>query len=303
MANEADLRLLRPAPIGLPMTVAIVRATMDTVDQAMATAIQLLAYKPTKDAFFIKPNVADAGPVDQGILTHPRVVEAFLRLYPPQGRHRRKRHRGTRLALRPGEDRLPEMANRLGAELVDLEQAERFAAPWREGTIKLPTLIRTHEYINIAKMKTHVQAGVTLGMKNQKGLLHFADKKRFHMTGLDACIRQLGEIANRTSPSWTASSPWKVTVLGDLALARMRTCWWREPTWWRWTTSAWRLMGFPPDTLATYPTWTTWRRLAYRLRKRSHHSSTTTRATFATRTCMSTSPTRAPAATGHFMAP
>jgi uncharacterized protein (DUF362 family) len=178
------------------MTVAIVRATMDTVDQAMATAMELLNYRPTKDAFFIKPNVADAGPVDQGVLTHPRVVEAFLKLYPDRKAVIGESGivgRDSRAALEKTGYR--ELADRLGAELVDLEQAERFAVPWREGVIKLPTLIRTHEYVNIAKMKTHVQAGVTLGLKNQKGLLHFADKKRFHMTGLDACIRQLGEIA------------------------------------------------------------------------------------------------------------
>ena len=304
MANEADLRLLRPAPIGLPMTVAIVRATMDTVDQAMATAIQLLAYKPTKDAFFIKPNVADAGPVDQGILTHPRVVEAFLRLYP--GRKAVIGESGivgrdSRSALEKTGYR--EMANRLGAELVDLEQAERFAAPWREGTIKLPTLIRTHEYINIAKMKTHVQAGVTLGMKNQKGLLHFADKKRFHMTGLDACIRQLGEIAK---PDLTivdgiialeGDGPWRFGTRKDANLLVAGTDMVEVDN------VCLRLMGFPPEHAGHIPHLDHGRRLAYRLRKRSHHSSTTTRATFATRTCMSTSPTRAPAATGHFMAP
>lgn len=177
------------------MTVAVVRATMETVNEAMAEAIRLIGYSPRKDAFFIKPNVADAGPVQQGVVTHPAVVEAFLRLWPGRpavigesgivGRDSRRALELTGYCA---------LADRLGAEVVDLEKAERFSVAWRSGTLHLPTLVRTHEYVNVAKMKTHVQAGVTLGLKNQKGLLLYSDKKRFHMTGLDECIRQLAEV-------------------------------------------------------------------------------------------------------------
>jgi uncharacterized protein (DUF362 family) len=178
------------------MTVAIVRATMETVDQGMAEALRLINYQPQKDAFFLKPNVADVGPVDQGVLTHPRVLEAFIKLYP--GRpvvigETGIVGRSSKIALE--KTGFKALAERYGAELLDLDDCERFEAPWQQGVIRLPTLIRTHEYVNMAKMKTHVQAGVTLGMKNQKGLLRFPDKKRFHMTGLDVCIQRLAEIA------------------------------------------------------------------------------------------------------------
>jgi hypothetical protein len=86
-----------------------------------------------------------------------------------------------------------EVARRHGAELVNLEKTERFAVPWLHGELSLPNYLRSHEYINIAKMKTHVQTGVTLGLKNQKGLLSAADKRRFHRLGLDQCIRALGD--------------------------------------------------------------------------------------------------------------
>lgn len=229
------------------MTVAIVRATMDTVDEAMAEAIRLIGYHPEKDAFFIKPNVADAGPVDQGILTHPRVVEAFLKLWPERKAVIGESGivgRDSRVALdRTGYKAL---AARLGAELVDLEQAERFEAPWRDGVIRLPNLVRTHEYVNIAKMKTHVQAGVTLGMKNQKGLLRFPDKKRFHMTGLDACIRQLSEIVQ---PALTivdgiialeGDGPWRFGTRKDANLLVAGTDMIEVDN------VCLRLMGFPP---------------------------------------------------------
>jgi hypothetical protein len=63
------------------------------------------------------------------------------------------------------------------------------------GKLRLPKLLRSHEYVNVAKMKTHVQTGVTLGMKNQKGLLTAADKRRFHRLGLNDCIRALAQLA------------------------------------------------------------------------------------------------------------
>jgi hypothetical protein len=60
--------------------------------------------------------------------------------------------------------------------------------------LRLPTLLQTHEYINVPKLKTHVQTGVTLARKNQKGLLAGADKVRFHRElGLHEAIRALAK--------------------------------------------------------------------------------------------------------------
>lgn len=230
------------------MTVAIVRATMESVDRGMAEALRLIGYTPSKAAFFLKPNVADAGPVEQGILTHPKVVEAFMKLYP--GREFVIGETG--IVGRDSREALEktgykELADRYGAQLLDLDQVERFEAPWREGTIRLPKLVQTHEYVNIAKMKTHIQAGVTLGMKNQKGLLRFSDKKRFHMTGLDACIRQLAEIAQ---PALTivdgiialeGDGPWRYGTRKDAHLLVAGTDMIDVDN------VCLRLMGFPPE--------------------------------------------------------
>jgi hypothetical protein len=66
--------------------------------------------------------------------------------------------------------------------------------PWKYGTLRLPAILQTHEYINVPKLKTHVLTGVTLGCKNQKGLLSSADKVRFHQKlDLNEAIRALAE--------------------------------------------------------------------------------------------------------------
>jgi len=177
------------------MTVGIVRATLSTVDNSMAELMRLIGYEPRREALFIKPNVPDSGPRGQGLYTDPAVVGAFLKVFP--GRtvvigEGCTVGRDADIALR--KNGYTALAERSAARLVNLDRTERFDVAWPYGRLKLPTYLRTHEYINIAKMKTHIQTGVTLGMKNQKGLLAPADKRRFHRTGLDECIRALGEV-------------------------------------------------------------------------------------------------------------
>ena len=63
------------------MTVAIVRSTLDQAAEALAQALDLIAYKPTREAIFIKPNVPDYGPPGVGLFTDPAVVEGLLRYF------------------------------------------------------------------------------------------------------------------------------------------------------------------------------------------------------------------------------
>ena len=86
-----------------------------------------------------------------------------------------------------------------GLSLANLEWEPTEEVPWKHGKIKLPALLRTHAYVNAAKMKTHIHTTVTLSTKNQKGLLLLRDKKEFHKGyggagDLHECIRELAEV-------------------------------------------------------------------------------------------------------------
>jgi uncharacterized protein (DUF362 family) len=86
------------------------------------------------------------------------------------------------------------LARKYGAQVVNLDHAERVEVPWAYGMLRLPALLQTHEYINVPKLKTHVLTGVSLGCKNQKGLLRSADKLRFHRElNLNDAIRALAD--------------------------------------------------------------------------------------------------------------
>lgn len=176
------------------MTVAIVRSSLEQAADALAQALDRIAYKPSREAVFIKPNLPDYGPPGMGLFTDPAVVGGLLRYFAGRpivigegaivGRSAMEAFKRTGYA---------DLARRYGAQLVDLNDAPRVEVEWEFGKIRLPTLLQTHEYVNTAKMKTHIQTGVTLSMKNQKGLLTETDKKRFHKIGLDRAIRALAE--------------------------------------------------------------------------------------------------------------
>jgi len=178
------------------MVVGIVRSTLENVAESMSGLIRLIGYEPTQPAFFAKPNMPDSGPQGQGLYTDPAVVDAFLALYP-----------GKEVVIGEGcivgrdaglafqHNGYGEVAEARDAQLVNLDDVPRFETEWLHGRLRLPVYLRTHEYVNVAKMKAHIQTGVTLGMKNQKGLLAPADKRRFHRVGLDQCIQALAEVA------------------------------------------------------------------------------------------------------------
>jgi len=182
--------------------VAVLPATYRTAEQRIRAALRLLDYRPQCERILLKPNLVTAprwlplGGVPRSAITDVRFIEALLRVFD-----------GYEITIADGSlastdtDEVLErsgviaLARRYGARVVNLNRAERFEVPWAYGTLRLPRLLQTHEYINVPKLKTHIQAGVTLGCKNQKGLLTSADKIRFHLQlDLHAGIRALADV-------------------------------------------------------------------------------------------------------------
>ena len=165
--------------------VALVRSTYKNVYEQVKKSLELVNYTPKKDRIFIKPNLVGSFSSNSGYITHPAVVEALVRIFReqfPQGEivvgDGCAVHEHWESVLRKSGYRY--LADRYGVQLVSLDQVKRKAFSWAHGSIELPELVETHEYINVAKMKTHCQASVTLCMKNQKGLLLKKNKQNFH---------------------------------------------------------------------------------------------------------------------------
>ncbi len=185
------------------MTVSITKTNLSSIDKDLEKALTRLDYKPTKNKILIKPNLVYATDPKSGIITHPRVVEAVVK-YLKQfnceiiiAEGSAVGHNTIEVFKKTGYKKL---AEKYHLKLLDLNTCERIEHKWKYGTIKLPKILEECEYINIPTLKTHTITGVTLGTKNQKGLLDYNTKKQFHTIGVNESVR---ELANVIQPSLT----------------------------------------------------------------------------------------------------
>ena len=195
--------------------------SLDDVKLAMEKLIDQLGYKPSKPRVFLKPNVVDALPPNHAVDVDPKVcgglilalndkfdIEKFV-IGENSGYFSEKPESFERLIETSGYGEIVEILKEkynvplsiVNLEYVDLDEYTWKFPPYK---IKLPSLLKTHSYINLPKMKTHGACMVTLGLKNQKGLLLLKDKKQFHLgyrdskdvyhSNLHECISELGNL-------------------------------------------------------------------------------------------------------------
>lgn len=146
----------------------------------------------------IKPNFGVAVPPETGIVTDPRIVEALIRIC-------REAEPGRILVAESSvvgfdttkvfaELDLDRRFRPLGAELVDLDRDETVDVPVSNGTVLkkirlCKTAYESDVIISVPTMKTHILTQVTLGLKNMKGILPDAMKKRMHRIGAKKKVR------------------------------------------------------------------------------------------------------------------
>ena len=195
--------------------------SLDDVKEAMGKLIDQLGYKPSKLRIFLKPNVVDALSPDHAVDVDPIVtaglilalnerfdIEEFV-IGENSGYFSEKPETFERLIETSGYKEMVEKLKEnygVSVGLINLEYVEMDEYKWKfkPFKLKLPSILKTHSYINLPKMKTHGSCMVTLGVKNQKGLLLLKDKKRFHLgfrdednvyhSSLHECIFELGNL-------------------------------------------------------------------------------------------------------------
>lgn len=173
----------------------IARSSYESVKTAVKEGIEACGFDPGGKRVLIKPNIVNAHAPEVGATTHPALTEALLEHF---GGRRCVIGESCVVGVDTAETLqktgMAELAARYGAELVNFDQADRAPRKWEFGEVQLPTMLDECAYINVAKLKTHILTGVTLCLKNQKGLLATADKMRFHRIGLDKAIPALYDV-------------------------------------------------------------------------------------------------------------
>jgi len=92
-----------------------------------------------------------------------------------------------------------EVAHRLGVELRNLNNDQ-----WEEVTVKHPyimdrvritrTTLESDVIVSVPVLKTHLRTLITLSLKNTKGILPGAEKRKTHALGLDKAIADLNSV-------------------------------------------------------------------------------------------------------------
>src|SRR5262245_61380358 len=135
---------------------------------------------------FLKPNIVRPGKPDTAMITHPSVVEAMVNVLRRRGVTRISVGEASSVGVNVEESfrvsGYAALCRRIGVPLLNLNEVERRELRWIYGRLRLPRVaLESDLYINCAKMKTHFHTTVTLGVKNQKGLLLPEDKQFDHL--------------------------------------------------------------------------------------------------------------------------
>lgn len=146
----------------------------------------------------IKPNLVVAKPADTGATTHPEIVAALVEYLQAHGHTNLLILEGawvgdsTRKAFQLCG--YQEISRRYGVPLLDTKGDA--TTPRSYGGITMEVCQKALEVdylINLPVLKGHCQTQVTCALKNMKGLIPDAEKRRFHAMGLHKPIAYLNK--------------------------------------------------------------------------------------------------------------
>lgn len=163
-------------------------------------------FKP-KGKIFIKPNLGGRVPVYKSENTDANFAKALLAVLLERGCEVIIGHTslvGTREEDYPFErilklSNFEQFASIKRVSLLDLDKVKTKEQKYGQLTFVIPEILsEVDSYINLPKLKTHMETGVTLSLKNQMGLLPSDNKRQMHKLDLDKYIAYLGKLIRPT---------------------------------------------------------------------------------------------------------
>lgn len=168
-------------------------------------ALDLIDYKTAledKDRVLIKVNFICEKTWETGATTDPIVVEALIKKVSDLGcevyivESDATITNADKAYARTG---MKEMCERNGVEFLNLRNVqEKIKIPIADGEvlkrITVPRIVTESAVISAAKLKTHANTGVTLGMKNMFGLLPEKFKGKYHAIGISKVVVDISSV-------------------------------------------------------------------------------------------------------------
>ncbi|MFH1962905.1 MAG: DUF362 domain-containing protein [bacterium] len=174
----------------------IIKQTKDTIEDTVHDALSEIKYNPQHERVLIKPCIPSPCQVGAPYITNHRITAGVIDYLRQQGIKEIIVGEGPlrdydRTFAVSGYEK---MCKNRDVKLINLHHTERMGINWDYGELMIPSLILDSEYINIAKLKVHTSTTVTLGMKNQMGLLRKEDNKKIHLLGLHRPIAAMSGV-------------------------------------------------------------------------------------------------------------
>ena len=172
-------------------------------------ALDLIDYKGAlagRDTVLIKVNFITDKTWDTGATTDPMVVEAIIKKLedlPVKVYVVESDATITSADKAFKKTGMKEMCERNGVECINLRRVKdkvKLAIPDGEAlkSITVPRIVTESAIISAAKLKTHSDTGVTLGMKNMFGLLPDKYKGKYHLKGISKVIVDINTVLKST---------------------------------------------------------------------------------------------------------
>ncbi len=168
-------------------------------------ALDLIDYRSALrgcDRVLVKVNFITTKNWETGATTDPMVVEAIinrLRDIPVEVLVVESDATTTNADKACVASGMRDMCDRVGVRFVNLRHEGDMVDipienPMALKSIRVPRVVAESAIVSAAKLKTHMQTGVTLGMKNMFGLLPDKFKGKFHMLGIDKVILDINTV-------------------------------------------------------------------------------------------------------------
>lgn len=167
-----------------------------------AMAGQLLAAAGVAEAIpsgarvSLKPNLVVGRPADGGATTHPEILAGIIEHLLEHGHKDIEIIEGSWVGDDTGRAfavcGMNDLGKRYGVKLHDLKKDSATPVDTPIGKINVCNRALNADFlINLPVLKGHCQTRMTCALKNMKGCITDAEKRRFHREGLDECIAAL----------------------------------------------------------------------------------------------------------------
>ena len=153
-----------------------------------------------KNRIGLKPNLVLASPAKNGATTHPEIVAAVVEYLQENGFHNIAIMEGAWVGAKTTDAfrvcGYEILAKRYGVELIDLQRDKMTVHSCRGIDVELcQSALDVDFMINLPVLKGHCQTLLTCALKNNKGIISNAEKRRFHSMGLHKPIAHMNMAA------------------------------------------------------------------------------------------------------------